>query len=402
MRIETLPEEFIKAQPIIDTIDAAGYEAYFVGGSVRDTLLGLPIHDVDIATSAYPQEVKQLFKRTVDTGIEHGTVMILDHGTGYETTTFRTETGYQDYRRPDSVTFVRSLQEDLKRRDFTINALALRSNGTIVDYFHGLDDLQAKRIRAVGNADERFNEDALRMMRAVRFASQLDFDIDSDTIQGITHHGPLLEKIAVERIHVEFVKMLQGNWPAKGLQIFLDTGLYQYCPDFKDRLSALQSLATTLTASAGDETAVWTLICTEFGLQGRQIDQFLKHWKSANHLIDAVRTAVAMVTAIQNDSLDDWTLYQTGETLIPIANQVATTMGLATRDTAQLVTQYQGLAIKSKKELAVTGQSLMTAGIKPGPILGKLLNELEYRVATGNLPNDAAQLTKTALELASS
>ena len=239
MRIETLPEEFIKAQPIIDTIDAAGYEAYFVGGSVRDTLLGLPIHDVDIATSAYPQEVKQLFKRTVDTGIEHGTVMILDHGTGYETTTFRTETGYQDYRRPDSVTFVRSLQEDLKRRDFTINALALRSNGTIVDYFHGLDDLQAKRIRAVGNADERFNEDALRMMRAVRFASQLDFDIDSDTIQGITHHGPLLEKIAVERIHVEFVKMLQGNWPAKGLQIFLDTGLYQYCPDFKDRLSAL-------------------------------------------------------------------------------------------------------------------------------------------------------------------
>lgn len=399
MRIETLPEEFIKAQPIIDTIDAAGYEAYFVGGSVRDTLLGLPIHDVDIATSAYPQEVKQLFKRTVDTGIEHGTVMILDHGTGYETTTFRTESGYQDYRRPDSVTFVRSLQEDLKRRDFTINALALRSNGTIVDYFNGLDDLKAKRIRAVGNADERFNEDALRMMRAVRFASQLDFDVDPATIQGITHHGQLLKKIAVERIHVEFVKMLQGNWPAKGFQLFLDTGLYQYCPDFKTQLPALQALTTRLTGSVGNETAVWTLICTQLGLQGRQINQFLKHWKSANHLIDDVRTATDMVLAIQADKLDDWVLYQTGEALIPIATQIATLMDATDVDATDLVARYRGLAIKSKKELAVSGQSLMAAGIKPGPILGKLLNTLEYRVATGELPNDAGKLTDVALQL---
>ncbi|MBW4947593.1 CCA tRNA nucleotidyltransferase, partial [Klebsiella pneumoniae] len=139
----------------------------------RDNLLGLPIHDVDIATSAYPAEIKQIFKRTVDTGIQHGTVMILDHGNGYEVTTFRTETGYQDFRRPDSVTFVRSLEEDLKRRDFTINALAMRADGEIIDLFDGIADLKAHKIRAVGVADERFHEDALRMMRAVRFESQL-------------------------------------------------------------------------------------------------------------------------------------------------------------------------------------------------------------------------------------
>ena len=128
MIVKELPQEFLDAKPIIETIKQAGFEAYFVGGSVRDTLLGLPIHDVDIATSAYPREIKKIFKKTVDTGIQHGTVMVLDHGEGYEITTFRTESTYQDFRRPDHVTFVRSLEEDLKRRDLTINAFAMLSN----------------------------------------------------------------------------------------------------------------------------------------------------------------------------------------------------------------------------------------------------------------------------------
>ena len=139
VKIEKLPAVFEPARPILQRIEQAGYEAYFVGGCVRDTILGDPIHDIDIATSAYPAEIKQIFNRTVDTGIEHGTVMILDHGVGYETTTFRTESGYQDFRRPDSVTFVRSLAEDLKRRDFTINALALKENGEV--NFEMLDTL---------------------------------------------------------------------------------------------------------------------------------------------------------------------------------------------------------------------------------------------------------------------
>ena len=126
MKITQLPKEFIVAQPILAKLEAAGYEAYFVGGSVRDTLLGKPIHDVDIASSAFPEEIKSLFNHTVDTGIQHGTVMVLNQGTGYEITTFRVESTYTDFRRPDSVTFVRSLEEDLKRRDFTINALAMR------------------------------------------------------------------------------------------------------------------------------------------------------------------------------------------------------------------------------------------------------------------------------------
>ncbi|HES5164132.1 TPA: CCA tRNA nucleotidyltransferase, partial [Streptococcus pyogenes] len=162
MKLMTMPSEFQKALPILTKIKEAGYEAYFVGGSVRDVLLERPIHDVDIATSSYPEETKAIFNRTVDVGIEHGTVLVLENGGEYEITTFRTEDVYVDYRRPSQVSFVRSLEEDLKRRDFTVNALALDENGQVIDKFRGLIDLKQKRLRAVGKAEERFEEDALR------------------------------------------------------------------------------------------------------------------------------------------------------------------------------------------------------------------------------------------------
>ena len=176
MKLKVIPQEYQKALPILKKIEAAGFEAYFVGGSVRDVLLGQPIHDVDIATSAFPAEIKEIFPRTIDVGIEHGTVLVLDGDEQYEITTFRTESAYQDFRRPDQVEFVRSLEEDLKRRDFTINAFALKEDGEIVDLFDGLVDLENNVLRAVGNPHERFHEDALRMMRGLRFVSQLGFN----------------------------------------------------------------------------------------------------------------------------------------------------------------------------------------------------------------------------------
>ena len=149
MRLEAFPLEFQGAMPILRKLQEAGYEAYYVGGSVRDILLNKPIHDVDIATSAFPAVVKELFHRTIDVGIDHGTVMVITKEATYEVTTFRTESTYQDYRRPDHVEFVRSLKEDLKRRDFTINALAVGIDGTVIDLFDGLEDLRNKVLRAV-------------------------------------------------------------------------------------------------------------------------------------------------------------------------------------------------------------------------------------------------------------
>ncbi|MCT4488263.1 CCA tRNA nucleotidyltransferase [Levilactobacillus parabrevis] len=386
MKLEQLPEEFEHARPVLQTIEQAGYEAYFVGGSVRDTILGKAIHDVDIATSAYPDEIKHLFKRTVDTGIEHGTVMILDHGTGYETTTFRSESTYTDFRRPDQVTFVRSLAEDLKRRDFTINALAMRENGEVIDLFDGLTDLQNKQIRAVGDAQERFHEDALRMMRAVRFASQLDFTIVPDTLDAITAHAQLLTKIAVERTQVELLKLLQGKTPQRGLTDLMATGLWQYCPDFAPHEVALKELTTQLVHGASSETTAWTLLVTKFGLETAAITPFMKHWKTANQTINAVQTTSKTATLLLQGGLNAWQLYQCGADLMPIANEVAVILGAPDR-LASLTTQLAALPIQHKKELAVTGKDLMQAGIQPGPQLGAILGDLEYGVVTGAVAN---------------
>jgi len=182
--------EFQKALPVLEKIENDGYQAYFVGGCIRDAMLHLPINDVDIATSAYPEEIQKIFPKHFDVGLQHGTVMAWYKGETYEITTFRTESDYQDYRRPDRVTFVRDLKEDLLRRDFTINAMAMDKDGEVKDYFHGQEDLQKGIIRAVGDPSERFHEDALRMMRAVRFASQLDFQIEECTLKAIKDSAP--------------------------------------------------------------------------------------------------------------------------------------------------------------------------------------------------------------------
>lgn len=401
MKLEHLPQEFEAARPVLQTIEQAGYQAYFVGGSVRDTILGKSIHDVDIATSAYPDEIKHLFKRTVDTGIDHGTVMILDHGTGYETTTFRSESTYTDFRRPDHVTFVRSLAEDLKRRDFTINALAMRENGEVIDLFDGLADLKHHQIRAVGDPQERFHEDALRMMRAVRFASQLDFAIVPATEDAITAHADLLAKIAVERTQVELIKLFTGQTPQRGLKPFLETGLWQYCPEFGDQQAALTTVQQRLTQGVRDETTAWTLLASAFGLTGPAVAHFLKAWKTSNQTITAVQTATTAVAELQRGPLDAWQLYACGADLLPVANQVAVILGSPDRLDA-LQAAWADLPMHQKQDLAVTGRDLMQAGIQPGPILGQLLKQLEHEVVLGQIVNDRTVLITRSTTLANS
>lgn len=400
MKIKKLPAIFTPARPVLQKIEQAGFEAYFVGGCVRDTILGDPIHDIDIATSAYPSEIKAIFKRTVDTGIEHGTVMILDHGTGYETTTFRTESGYQDYRRPDKVTFVRSLSEDLKRRDFTINALALRENGEVIDLFDGLADLNKHLIRAVGNPDERFHEDALRMMRAVRFASKLDFVIDQSTLTGIRKNAPLLAKIAVERIQVEFEKMLLGQRPVSGLKDFIATGLYRYCPGLADQKAALSQLLVLNNWQLENSQQAWAMLCFQLGLSNKQVSSFLKRWKASNNLIRQVKRIVPLVSCLRERSLDAMNMYNGGENALHDANQVAKLYGWA-KDDAALAELYQALPIKNSKELAVDGRALIADGqIKPGPRLGRILNDLTTAVVEGRIANDRDILLTAAQQLA--
>lgn len=401
MKLTTLPDIFTPAKPILKRLEQAGFEAYFVGGCVRDTILGDPIHDIDIATSAYPQEVKALFKRTVDTGIEHGTVMILDHGHGYETTTFRTESGYQDYRRPDHVTFVRSLKEDLKRRDFTINALALKHDGTVVDLFDGLGDLKRHLIRAVGNPDERFHEDALRMMRAVRFASKLNFTIDPATEQGISDNAPLLAKIAVERTQVEFEKLLLGQNPQAALAIMLQTKLVDYCPELKAYHQVIADLAKTPTKwqlkSAGQ---AWGALLVRLPIDRAGISTFLKAWKCSNDLIKHEQKLVQAWQMIRQGQLSAMTMFQVGWAALEDANAVAAIDGQQV-PTADLRARWDHLPVHDSHELKVNGgQLIKEAGIKPGPKLGLVIQGLLRDVVEGKVPNATPNLVQVAKQIA--
>ncbi len=209
MKIQ-LPE---KVAFIINTIESAGYEAYAVGGCVRDSILGRVPDDWDITTSAKPEEVKALFRRTIDTGLQHGTVTVMLDKDGYEVTTYRIDGAYEDSRHPKEVTFTANLVEDLKRRDFTINAMAYNESTGLVDVFGGMQDIEKKIIRCVGNPRERFGEDALRIMRAVRFSAQLGYDIEADTVSAIKELAYTLKNISAERIQIELIKLLVSPNP---------------------------------------------------------------------------------------------------------------------------------------------------------------------------------------------
>lgn len=238
MDINNFNKKFNSAIKVLEKFNEAGYEAYFVGGCVRDYLLNDEFSDIDITTNALPDEVKQIFKKSIDTGIQHGTVTILVNGDSFEVTTFRTEDDYIDHRTPEKVEFVSDLKEDLDRRDFTINAMALDSKGKLYDYHCGEEDLRNKIIKTVNNPNERFFEDALRMFRAFRFSSKLGFEIEENTLKAIKNNAELIKFVSIERIVNEFRKLLTGKGNKRSLELLLDSKLNNYIP-FLDEISKI-------------------------------------------------------------------------------------------------------------------------------------------------------------------
>lgn len=385
MKITNLPTVFTEALPILKKINQAGYEAYFVGGSVRDLLLDRHIHDVDIATSAYPMEIKHIFNKTIDTGIKHGTVTILYNGNSYEITTFRTESGYQDYRRPDHVTFVQNLSEDLKRRDFTINALAMDVEGNIIDHFDGIGDLKRHVIKAVGVAENRFHEDALRMMRAVRFMSQLEFNLEEKTYQAVKDNHSLLSKISVERIRDEFVKMGIAEGSKRAFQVFLDTDLSEEVPCFKGKKESL-SIFPRLTFSPTTEENLWALMIILLKVDNQDIAKFMRKWKNSNAMERQVAKIVEFFDLISSSIPTNYDLFKRDLKTIILTIDLAHILGQPINGSA-LVDRYEALPIKKPKDLAVDGKTLLKNGIPAGPKVGYLLREITQAVVERKIDN---------------
>ncbi|WP_421379188.1 CCA tRNA nucleotidyltransferase [Bacillus salacetis] len=382
-----LPTHFENALPVLKKLEEAGYQAYFVGGAVRDLLMKRPTNDVDIATSALPEEVKAVFPKTIDVGIEHGTVVVIFNETPYEITTFRSEEEYKDFRRPESVTFITSLKEDLQRRDFTINAIAMDSSGGIHDPFGGESDIHAKIIRTVGSAEERFKEDALRMMRAVRFMAQLDFEMESETLESVRRNGANIRFVAIERLSAEFEKLLSGSFKKASIASLVATGLYKYLPALQRKV--LES-AASLPVNRLTNEQMWLLV--SFLSKGEE--NLMEHWRLPSKKIKYISKAVKFLSGRMEREWDRYTLYLAGISTAYDVEEVYRVLKLSDQTgRAELEKLYDELPIRNRGELAVTGNDLMKwSGKSGGPWIKEILDNTEKAVINSIIPNQKSTI----------
>lgn len=407
---------------IIEVLQQRGYEAFAVGGCVRDSILGRIPDDWDITTSASPYQVKELFQRTVDTGLQHGTVTVMVGNTGYEVTTYRIDGEYEDGRHPKEVLFTSNLTEDLKRRDFTINAMAYSREQGLIDEFGGMDDMQNKIIRCVGDPWKRFGEDALRILRAVRFAAQLGFVIEEKTKQAIVELAPTLIKISAERIQTEMVKLLISDRPQLWETVY-ETGITKIImPEF-DRIMETEQNNPHHIGTVGEHTLLaltkaennkilrLTMLLHDLGkyetktTDEQGTDHFYGHGKAGEELAKKIlrRLKFDNDTIRQVTKLIFWHDYQVipekkavrravnkvGEDLFPLFMKVQQADYQAQseyqrKEKMQRLSQVEEIYREilenkecvSLKTLAVTGKDLIREGMKPGPQLGETLQQL--------------------------
>ena len=412
----------ISVMKIIEILEQAGFEAYAVGGCVRDSLLGRNPSDWDITTSARPEQVKALFSHTIDTGIRHGTVTVMLEHVGYEVTTYRIDGEYEDSRHPKEVIFTPLLTEDLKRRDFTINAMAWNPRAGIIDEFGGMEDLDKGIIRCVGCPEERFSEDALRMMRAVRFSAQLGYEIEPATKDAIRKLAPNLTHVSAERIQVELVKLVESMHPDY-LRVAYETGITRVVlPEFDLCMETEQHnphhcytvgehmLHSMLAVSSNRYLRLAMLLHDIAKPEKKKTDeQGIDHFHGHQEASEEMAKVILRRLKFDNETIrivsrligfHDYrfpaerrsvrrAVWKVGEDLFPMLLQVkeADTMAQSLYERekklewiAKVEKLYREILkdreCLSLKDLAVTGRDLIRAGCAPGPELGRILNEM--------------------------
>lgn len=407
---------------VLEQLRDAGYEAYVVGGCVRDSLLHRMPDDWDITTSAKPEDTKRIFRRTVDTGIQHGTVTVMVDRTGYEVTTYRIDGEYADGRHPEHVTFTASLLEDLKRRDFTINAMAYSPAEGLVDEFDGIGDINRRVIRAVGDPVQRFTEDALRMMRAIRFSAQLDYRIDEDTREGIRLLAPNLQKVSAERIRVELEKLLLSEHPEELKEAYELGLLRQFLPELSECMECGQNnphhclsvgdhILCAVKAARRDKVLRLALLLHDIAkpqvktTDENGIDHFHGHAARSAALADRIlrdlkydnqtREAAVRLIAWHDRNLGDSlpeirkSISELGEEwflpLLEVKTSDVEAQSDYQRDEKLGKIEYWRNAFEeircagdclSLKNLAVSGKDLIAAGAAPGREIGRILHEM--------------------------
>ncbi|TCS93364.1 CCA tRNA nucleotidyltransferase [Hazenella coriacea] len=392
------------AQQVIQALNQVGYEAYWVGGCVRDEWLGREPKDYDVATNALPEQVQKVFSHTIPTGLQHGTVTVVIDRNPVEVTTFRVESEYKDHRRPSEVKFVRTLQEDLSRRDFTINAMAKDAEDCLYDYFGGVSDLEAGIIRTVGQPEDRFQEDALRMLRAIRFAAQFQFRLDGSTLKAIQQWKGLCVNLSVERVTAELEKMWEGARPDLGMKLLFDTGLIYDLPPFHryERWRRLTPLHLTYLGNRKDRIVYWAFLLWMFHTKYNQVEQRCQALKLSR--VDRLEIQTCFQLGLGWSSLDEISgkkllltygleAVQRGWLLAVMTETVDLDSDSITL--SRLKQWWSEMPITHLKELDLSGMDLLQAiPKKTGPWIGERLNYLLEQVALRRLENRKDVLLK--------
>ena len=375
----TLPT---KVKQIISRLEKADFEAYAVGGCVRDSILKRSPEDWDITTSAKPEEVKKLFSTTIDTGLQHGTVTVVIEKEGFEVTTFRLDGDYTDGRHPDRVAFTSSLTEDLRRRDFTINAMAYSEKTGLIDEFDGERDLEDGVIRAVGEAKERFSEDALRMLRAIRFAGQLNFKIEEKTFDAIKELSSNISKVSVERIAKELEKLLLSGNP-EYIALVYETGIFSViAPEVAmlfENGEISDSIKALSRASFPEKKELYQIRLAIFleGLGADKAAKLLKRLKLDNDTINTVKKLLELsLREVENNETDmRRTVKEAGHKMMSLLLEMRRAKGLKDNKALYQIVIDNGYCT-SISELNINGKDLMDAGIPKGALIGSMLERL--------------------------
>ncbi len=419
-----------EGKQVLQQLLDAGYEGYFVGGYVRDIVAGKEVKDIDIATSATPEQVMSIFERTVPTGLQHGTVTVLCDTFQFEVTTFRTESSYIHHRRPEKVEFVTNLHEDLKRRDFTMNAMAMDIEGKIIDPFHGHDDLQCGIIRCVGNAIERLEEDALRMVRCVRFAANFGLHIEEETWNAILEKKSLLQHIAMERIQIELQKMMTGRDPFQGIWLLKESGLLHYTKRpitlFADALEhiTMEHQHHVNALPLHNSISRWCNLFTLLGMNAEEASTCLRHLCFSNqHVYDTKQSiqCVHFLSELNDHWSEEEALYQWREAVLLYGKDVVQrvldlfSLDKHIREEIDTVPSIYPLSsdviyffashgqrcmddmkVYTVKDLQLSGTDLLPLHPERGSWIREVLHQLMKEVSHGQLANERDVLMSRA------
>ncbi|HEJ8268963.1 TPA: CCA tRNA nucleotidyltransferase [Staphylococcus aureus] len=387
---------FEQARPILEQIQDNGFEAYYVGGSVRDYVMGRNIHDIDITTSATPDEIESIFSHTIPVGKEHGTINVVFNDENYEVTTFRAEEDYVDHRRPSGVTFVRDLYEDLQRRDFTMNAIAMDTAYKLYDYFDGQQDINNRIIRTVGIAEERFQEDALRMIRCLRFQSQLSFDIAMETFEAMRTQMADIKFLSIERIVIELTKLMRGINVEESFNHLKSLKAFNYMPYFEQ----LDMNQINVTEPIYLELLI-AIVSVKF-----DINYSLKPLKLSNRQVKDINQYIQIMNAlpsiITKEQLKMF-VYDYDTNLIKnvmVAADVLKANDIQGHE--PLIVNLQTidetlhrLPMHNRKDMMVNGGVLMAhLNAKSGPWLKDVLRQIEIAIVTGKVSNEETEILK--------